>query len=214
MTLTRINTTINTKVTATKVNTSVYRFGYRWNVNECLRLQREYELLKLSVPEIAALHGRTIKAIIYKISAEGFASFNDLFVQTYGVYSEQVLDEQDLDDQEQVLDEQVLDDQVLDDQVLELDPAFESDSTDSELDLDDLNLDEDYVPDVHSDSTDSDNDYEDEDEDEDEDEGSNKHYLYSQVKSMQKQISAILGYLTKGATTSASSAALDSYGGV
>ena len=211
MTLTRINTTINTKVTATKVNTSVYRFGYRWNVNECLRLQREYELLKLSVPEIAALHGRTIKAIIYKISAEGFASFNDLFVQTYGVYSEQVLDEQE---QEQVL-EQVLDEQnqVLDEQVLELDPAFESDSTDSELDLDDLNLDEDYVPDDHSDSTDSDNDYEDEDE------GSNKHYLYSQVKSMQKQISAILGYLTKGATTATATATtsaseLDYYGGV
>jgi len=198
-----------TRTTATKVNTSVCRFGNRWNVNECLRLQREYELLKLSVPEIAALHGRTIKAIIYKISAEGFASFNDLFVQTYGNYS-------DLDDQvlEQV---QVLDDQVLDDQVLELDPAFESDSTDSELDLDDLNLDEDYVPDEHSDSTDSDNDYE--DEDDDEDEGSNKHYLYSQVKSMQKQISAILGYLTKGAATTVSAttnsaSALDSYGGV
>ena len=80
MTLTRINTTATATATNTKVNTSVYRFGNRWNVNECLRLQREYELLKLSVPEIAALHGRTIKAIIYKISAEGFASFNDLFV--------------------------------------------------------------------------------------------------------------------------------------
>jgi hypothetical protein len=209
MTLTRITTAINTNtnVTATKVNTSVCRFGNRWNVNECLRLQREYELLKLSVPEIAALHGRTIKAIIYKISAEGFASFNDLFVQTYGNYSDLVQDhihEQVLD-QEQVLEQ---------DQVLELDPAFESDATDSELDLDDLNLDEDYVPDEHSDSTDSDNDY----EDDDEDEGSNKHYLYSQVKSMQKQISAILGYLTKGAaapaTTTATTSALDSYGGV
>jgi len=192
------------------------RFGFKWNVNECLRLQREFELLRLSVPEIAALHGRTIKAIIYKISAEGFASFNDLFVQTYGNYSDldqvQVLDDQVLDEQEQVLDDQDLDDQVLDDQVLELDPAFESDATDSELDLDDLNLDEDYVPDEHSDSTDSDNDY----EDDDEDEGSNKHYLYSQVKSMQKQISAILGYLTKGATATATTSAseLDSYGGV
>ena len=58
------------------------RFGYKWNVNECLRLQREFELLRLSVPEIAALHGRTIKAIMYKIDLEGFATFNDLYIQT------------------------------------------------------------------------------------------------------------------------------------
>jgi hypothetical protein len=170
------------------------RFGYKWNVNECLRLHREFELLKLSVPEIAALHGRTIKAIMYKIDLEGFATFNDLFIQTYGQFDSELVPEG---------------------QVLHLVPAdLESESEysddddandDDEEDDDDANDDDDYVPSFSE---------EEDEEEESSDDGSNKHYLYSQVKRMQKQITAILGYLSKGAAAAAATedTSLFSYG--
>jgi hypothetical protein len=154
-------------------STKALRNGYKWNINECLQLQREFELLRLSVPEIAALHGRTVKSIMYKIDAEGFASFNDLYVQTYGPY----VSEEDVE------------------HVLQLKPAnLESDL---ESELDDDEGDEEFIPNVLSDS-DDDEDYELEDDDDD---GSNKHFIYGRLKSMQQQITAILGYLTKGTNT-------------
>jgi hypothetical protein len=167
-------------------NTS--RFGFKWNVNECLRLQREFELLKLSVPEIAALHGRTIKAIMYKIDLEGFATFNDLYIQTYGQFNEHVQEEQ----------------------VLHLVPADLESGSESEDDNDNDN-DDDFIP---NESDDDDDDYD--SESSDEDDGSNKHYLYSQVKRMQKQITAILGYLSKGATAAAATeeASIEAYGSI
>jgi hypothetical protein len=48
------------------------RNGYKWNVNELLNLQREYELLELTVQEIALLHKRSTSAILYKLEAESF----------------------------------------------------------------------------------------------------------------------------------------------
>jgi len=59
------------------------RSGLKWTVNECLRLEREYDLLKLSVEEIALLHQRSPYAIMYKLDAEGIADFNELYQQTY-----------------------------------------------------------------------------------------------------------------------------------
>ena len=35
--------------------TSYKRFGNRWTVNECLQLQREFELLQLPIDEIVKL---------------------------------------------------------------------------------------------------------------------------------------------------------------
>lgn len=60
--------------------TNYKRVGAKWTVNECLRLQREYELLKLSIDEIAALHQRSPQAIMYKLDAEGIADYNVLAV--------------------------------------------------------------------------------------------------------------------------------------
>ena len=54
------------------------RSGNRWTVNECLQLQREFELLNLSVNEIAANHKRTPNAIMFKLDQEGFANYNVL----------------------------------------------------------------------------------------------------------------------------------------
>ena len=59
------------------------RSGLKWTVNECLRLEREYDLLKLSVEEIALLHQRSPYAIMYKLDSEGIAHFNELYQQTY-----------------------------------------------------------------------------------------------------------------------------------
>ena len=46
----------------------------KWTVNEVLKLQREYELLGMSIAEIAELHDRSEFAIICKIEQECFTS--------------------------------------------------------------------------------------------------------------------------------------------
>ena len=46
------------------------RNGLKWNVNELLTLQREYELLQLPIQEIAERHNRTVDAILYKLYNE------------------------------------------------------------------------------------------------------------------------------------------------
>ena len=48
------------------------RNGNKWSINEILQLQRESELLGLSVFEIAKIHKRSVDAIIYKVAGEGF----------------------------------------------------------------------------------------------------------------------------------------------
>lgn len=59
------------------------RAGFKWTINECLRLQREFELLNLPVEEIALLHKRSPYAIMCKLDAENIADFNELYQQTY-----------------------------------------------------------------------------------------------------------------------------------
>ena len=54
------------------------RHGNKWTVNEILQLQREYELLELSLQEIAKLHGRSVKAIQYRLIDEGFTTWEEL----------------------------------------------------------------------------------------------------------------------------------------
>jgi len=51
---------------------NITRNGKKWSTPEILRLQREWELLELSVAEIAKLHCRTERAIEFKINAERF----------------------------------------------------------------------------------------------------------------------------------------------
>jgi hypothetical protein len=63
---------------------NAWRNGYRWSVNECLQLEREYDLLKMSVPDMALKHNRTINAIMFKLEAEGLDTYNNLYVKTFG----------------------------------------------------------------------------------------------------------------------------------
>ena len=49
-----------------------YRHNFKWNINELLSLQREYELLEMTIQDIATKHERTIDAILYRLQKEGF----------------------------------------------------------------------------------------------------------------------------------------------
>jgi len=51
---------------------SYNRSGNKWSINEVLSLQREYELLEMSIEEIALKHSRTVESILYKLDSEGF----------------------------------------------------------------------------------------------------------------------------------------------
>lgn len=55
----------------------------RWTINECLNLQREFELLELSIDEISLKHKRTPNAIMQKLDKEGFANYNVLYSEYY-----------------------------------------------------------------------------------------------------------------------------------
>ena len=73
--------------------TTYRRAGAKWTINECLKLQREFELLNLSVEEIAVLHERSPQAIMYKLDAEGFADYNELFRQQSQQYTSTLKDD-------------------------------------------------------------------------------------------------------------------------
>ena len=49
-----------------------YRHNFKWNINELLSLQREYELLEMTIQEIANKHERSIEAILFRLQKEGF----------------------------------------------------------------------------------------------------------------------------------------------
>jgi hypothetical protein len=55
------------------------RSGFKWTVNETLALQREFELLRWDIDQIATKHKRTPNAIMYKLDQEGFADYNVLY---------------------------------------------------------------------------------------------------------------------------------------
>lgn len=112
------------------------RSGFKWTVNECLRLEREYDLLKLSVDEIALLHQRSPLSIMYKLDSEGIADFNKLYEETYPNKAFQDDDESDVfqggdDDDESYQDEASQDD--ADDK--KNDDASESSDNEYEYDL-------------------------------------------------------------------------------
>jgi len=62
------------------------RLGRRWSVNEIIQLQREYELLKWSLDEIAEKHERSVNAIMFKLHAEGIVHYNFLYGKYYNAY--------------------------------------------------------------------------------------------------------------------------------
>ena len=118
----------------TKPTTPMYkRSGFKWSVNECLRVEREYDLLKLSIPEIALLHERSIEAIMYKLDKEGIADYNELYskIKSNGQYFQQDESESEkdeLDDEESYQEESEQDDESYQDEESEEDQEEEDDT--------------------------------------------------------------------------------------
>ena len=102
---------------------NISRIGNRWTVNECLQLQREFELLNMSIDQIAEKHRRTPNAIMFKLNQEGFADYNSLrSMYDSNKYMAEV-EQSELDDLE------VQNDLELDDSEEELDDSdFEQDN--------------------------------------------------------------------------------------
>lgn len=59
------------------------RNNFKWGVQEILSLQREFQLLHLSIDEIAKKHKRTPRAIMLKLDKEGMADYNSLYTHYY-----------------------------------------------------------------------------------------------------------------------------------
>ena len=160
-------TCIDLEIENIDINAS--RNGYKWTIRECLQLEREYDLLKLSVPEMAILHKRTVNAIMFKLQAENLDTFNNLYVKTYGQY-------------------------YIDNQIDKLNNLFSTNEDDEDEDYEEE--DEDYEED---DEDDEDNQDDDQDEDENEaNDVSNRSYVFQQVKLIHNHISNLLNYFTNG----------------
>jgi hypothetical protein len=94
------------------------RSGNKWTINELLSLQREYELLELTIKEIAFNHQRSVEAILFRLEAEGFIDkwatsrgFDDYF------YNNKYVDEAESDDEaeaEAESDEEEESDEIVD----------------------------------------------------------------------------------------------------
>jgi hypothetical protein len=63
------------------------RFRKRWAIKECLDLQREFELLQLSIDDIALRHKRTPGAIMFKLDEQSLADYNVLYSNYHGLNS-------------------------------------------------------------------------------------------------------------------------------
>ena len=149
------------------IDINAWRNGYKWSINECLQLEREYDLLKLSVPAMAILHKRTINAIMFKLQAEGLDTYNNLYVQTFG---------------QDYVDQQIEQLNNLCSNAEDDDEEYEDDEDEDNEDEDDE--DEEYVPDLKDEFG--------------EDDGSNRAYIFEQIKSIHKHINNILSYFTSG----------------
>lgn len=78
------------------------RAGNKWTIPELITLQREYELLELTVQEIAQRHKRSVFAIVARLESEGLVepgvlARGDVLHDDASVDSESVEDEDDDD---------------------------------------------------------------------------------------------------------------------
>ena len=79
--------------------TDYKRFGNRWTINECLQLEREFDLLELSIDEMAQRHQRTPNAIMLKLDSEGHADYNVLY-SNYHALNTQIVSQTKAEEEE------------------------------------------------------------------------------------------------------------------
>ena len=147
---------------------AMQRHMMRWTTGEMIRLEREYELLGMTVQDIAVAHQRTPAAILHKLQSEGLInSWNEAPGFDLAHFKKSCVS---FDDQESECDD-------------DADSDYEDEGSvdDSEFDCDseeDSDIDGDSVCD-----SDGDSDYqfeeEDDDDDEDEDEDEDEDYKFS-----------------------------------
>ena len=119
------------------------RNNFKWGVREILSLQREFQLLNLSIEEIAKKHKRTPNAIMLKLDKESMADYNVLYTNYYGsknFTSDEIKVENEADDEEEADDDEDYDEEDYDDE----DYEEEADDNDDEKEADDDDDDEDY----------------------------------------------------------------------
>ena len=154
---------------------NAWRNGFKWSVSECLQLEREYDLLKMSVPEMALKHNRTLNAIMFKLQAEGLCSYNQAYIKTFG---------------QNFIDEQI-------DKLNNLcTTKYDEEEDVSDDDEKDDSDDEDYVPNLDESDDDDDEDY----EVDDYDDGSSKTYVFNQIKRIHKHINNLLNYFSNSSS--------------
>ena len=215
-------TTTTTTATMTiedgyNIDIYAWRNGYKWTINECLQLEREYDLLKLSVPEMAILHSRTINAIMCKLQEEELDTFNNLFVKTFGQVGDQVYDQEcnQVGDQEcnqecnQVYEQKCNQacnqecNQVGDQECNQINKLNNLSSLVDEVDED---LDEDLDDDLDEDLDEDEDDEDDEDDEEDDEDykkeveyndASNRAYVFDNIKRIKTHITNMFGYFTR-----------------
>lgn len=111
----------------------------RWSVNELLSLEREYDLLELSVDQISQKHGRTVNSILFKLQDEGLinnwneargfgTSSQPTWKTTESTYSDDDESDEDIDDTN---DEDYVYEEPDDDEVDDADDADEDDVDDT-----------------------------------------------------------------------------------
>jgi hypothetical protein len=110
---------------------SYNRSGNKWSINEVLSLQREYELLEMSIEEIALKHSRTVESILYKLDSEGFID-NWHEARGYNNYLNNN-DEQDEDYEDQDEDDDQNYEAQEDDDSCEDDDSFDESCDDDEI---------------------------------------------------------------------------------
>jgi hypothetical protein len=115
------------------------RHNYKWNINELLALQREYELLRLPIQIIAEKHKRTTQAIIHKLIEEELFYMHDEDNDDYSSDSssssvnDDLYDDEDEDEDEDEEEEEEEDEDEEEDTIWVTDPV--EDDEDPEEDV-------------------------------------------------------------------------------
>ena len=112
------------------------RSGNKWTVNEVLSLQREYELLEMSIQEIALKHSRSVEAILYKLDKENFINnWHDARGYNVNFNKADDYEDSDEDEEEDCLEEEQECDEDYDDNVSDNVSDDESDDDDEIVNL-------------------------------------------------------------------------------
>ena len=128
------------------MTTTYKRNGFKWNVNELLSLQREFELLDWSIDQMAESHKRTPNAVMIKLDQEGLADYNVLYSNYHNLNSQIQFNKKDSSE-------------------LHLDSVHDYEEEEEEKEHDD----EDYEYEEEEDDEEEEEDDEDEEEEEEED---------------------------------------------